>query len=235
MKDLKILSFDSSGIVCTAAVLDGDIVLAQKSINKERTHSETLLPMIDEVLQEAKTKICDIEKIAVCAGPGSFTGIRIAVATAKGIAAPFDIPCVAVSSMSAIAHSASDLPESCIISPVLDARRTNFYNAIFEKNGDNITRLCPDRLISAKKLDEELENYKKEIFLVGEGANLCYNILENKNNITLPKEGMRDITAQGVAKASKDDVAISSADILPYYIRPTQAEREYLKKQKTEE
>ncbi len=232
---MKILSFDSSGIVCTAAVLDDDNILAQKSINKERTHSETLLPMIDEVLSISEIKVCEIEKIAVCAGPGSFTGIRIAVATAKGLAAPFDIPCVAVSTIEAIAYSALLPCENCIICPVLDARRTNFYNAIFKKSGDTITRLCPDRLISAKKLDEELKIFEKEVFLVGEGADLCYNILENKNNITLPKEELRDITAVGVAKASKDAKVVSSADILPYYIRPTQAEREYMKKQKMEE
>ncbi len=232
MNDLKILSFDSAGIVCTAAVLEDDNVLAQISENKERTHSETLLPMINSVLTKADTQIKDIEKIAVSAGPGSFTGIRIAVATAKGLAAPFDIPCIAVSTIEAIAHSVP-LPENCIICPLLDARRTNFYNAIFEKNCDNIKRLCPDRLISAKNLEEELKSYKKEIFLVGEGAEICYNILENKNNITLPSE--RNITAVGVAKASKDCIGINSGDILPYYIRPTQAEREYAKKQKTEE
>ena len=137
-------------------------MLSSKFINAGLTHSQTLLPLIDDALKSANKCFDDIEKIAVSVGPGSFTGIRIGVATVKGIAFKKNIPCVAVSSLEAIANNDfSD--ENVVICACMDARRNQFYNALFEIKNGNVSRITCDRAIDIMQIKSEIEKFDKVI------------------------------------------------------------------------
>ncbi len=140
---MLLLSVDSSAVTASAALTEDGRVIKSEFINKGLTHSETLLPLIENVMEGCAYKRLDA--IAVTAGPGSFTGVRIGVATVKGLAFPYDIPCISVSTLEAIAYNFTD--EKAVICAVMDARRMQFYNALFKVENGRVTRLCEDRAI----------------------------------------------------------------------------------------
>ena len=156
---MLLLSVDSSAVTASAALTKDGRVIKSEFINKGLTHSETLLPLIENVMEGCAYKRLDA--IAVTAGPGSFTGVRIGVATVKGLAFPCDIPCISVSTLEAIAYNFTD--ENAVICAVMDARRMQFYNALFKVENGRVTRLCEDRAISIDALREELKAYKNVI------------------------------------------------------------------------
>lgn len=215
-----ILSVDSSAVTASVALTDGKKVIKSEFINAGLTHSETLLPMIKRVMGDYK--ISDLDAIAVTAGPGSFTGVRIGVATVKGLAFNDNIPCVSVSTLEAIAWNFLD--EDCIVCSVMDARRMQFYNALFEIKNGKAVRLCEDRAISIDDLKNDLKNYEK-VIIAGDGARLCYDNL-GIDNIILAPEDKRYQCGQGVALAAENKEKISAAALMPVYLRLSQAERE---------
>lgn len=222
-----ILSVDSSAVTASVALTDGKKVIKSEFINAGLTHSETLLPMIKRVMGEYK--ISDLDAIAVTAGPGSFTGVRIGVATVKGLAFNDNIPCISVSTLEAIACNFLD--EDCIVCSVMDARRMQFYNALFEIKNGNVVRLCKDRAISIDDLKNDLKKYEK-VIIAGDGACLCYDNL-GIDNIILAPEDKRYQCGQGVALAAENKEKISAAALMPVYLRLSQAERELKLKRKT--
>ena len=163
-----------------------------------------------------------LDAIAVTAGPGSFTGVRIGVATVKGLAFPYDIPCISVSTLEAIAYNFTD--ENAVICAVMDARRMQFYNALFKVENGRVTRLCEDRAISIDALREELKAYEN-VIIAGDGAELCYNNL-NLENIALAVEDKRWQNGVGVSKAAENKKTIKAEALMPVYLRLSQAERE---------
>ena len=209
-----ILSVDSSAVTASVALTDGKKVIKSEFINAGLTHSETLLPMIKMVMGDYK--ISDLDAIAVTAGPGSFTGVRIGVATVKGLAFNDNIPCVSVSTLEAIA-----------------CRRMQFYNAIFEIKNGKAVRLCEDRAISIDDLKNDLKKYEK-VIIAGDGARLCYDNL-GIDNIILAPEDKRYQCGQGVALAAENKEKISAAALMPVYLRLSQAERELKLKKKDKE
>lgn len=222
-----ILSVDSSAVTASAALTDGDIVIKNEFINAGLTHSETLLPMIKRVMQGRG--FSELDAIAVTAGPGSFTGVRIGVATVKGLAFENEIPCISVSTLEAIAYNFTD--KNAVICAVMDARRMQFYNALFRAQDGVITRLCDDRAVSIDVLREELKMYSS-VIIAGDGAELCYNNI-GIDNVTLADEDVRYQNGIGVAKAALNKEKISAAALMPVYLRMSQAERELkLKKNK---
>lgn len=222
-----ILSVDSSAVTASVALTDGKKVIKSEFINAGLTHSETLLPMIKRVMGDYK--ISDLDAIAVTAGPGSFTGVRIGVATVKGLAFNDNIPCVSVSTLEAIACNFLD--EDCIVCSVMDARRMQFYNALFEIKNGKAVRLCEDRAISIDDLKNDLKKYEK-VIIAGDGARLCYDNL-GIDNIILAPEDKRYQCGQGVALAAENKEKISAAALMPVYLRLSQAERELKLKRKT--
>lgn len=215
-----LLSVDSSAVTASVALTDGEKVIKSEFINAGLTHSETLLPMIKRVM--TGYSFDDLEAIAVTAGPGSFTGVRIGVATVKGLAFNSDIPCISVSVLDAIAHNFCD--EDCIVCAVMDARRMQFYNALFEIKNGNVKRLCEDRAISIDDLREELLGYDK-VIAAGDGAVLfCDHI--GLENVILAEEEKRWQNGVGVSKAALNKEKISAAALMPVYLRLSQAERE---------
>lgn len=213
-----LLSFDSSAVTASAALTDGDRVIKSEFMNAGLTHSETLLPMIKRVMQGHHFD--ELEAIAVTAGPGSFTGIRIGVATAKGLAFQAGIPCVAVSTLEAIAHNF----ENGIICAVMDARRMQFYNALFKAENGRLERLCEDRAISIEQLRAELLQYD-EVIIAGDGAQLCFENIGLKNALLAKLEHMYQ-NAVSLAKAAENKERISAKALMPVYLRLSQAERE---------
>ncbi len=215
-----LLSIDSSAVTASAALTDGDKIIKSEFINAGLTHSETLLPMIKRVMNGVDYS--DLDSIAVCVGPGSFTGVRIGVATAKGIAFINNTKCKGVSTLDAIAHNFID--DDCVICSVMDARRMQFYNALFRSKNGVIERLTADRAISIEDLRNELLQYEN-VIIAGDGAELCYNKI-NLSNISLAEENKRYQNAVGVAKASEKYETVSADVLVPVYLRPSQAERE---------
>lgn len=215
-----LLSIDSSAVTASAALTNGDKVIKSEFINAGLTHSETLMPMIKRVMQNHHCS--DLDAIAVTVGPGSFTGVRIGVATAKGLAFNDDIPCIPVSTLEAIAYNFAD--ENGIICAVMDARRMQFYNALFEVKNGVVSRLCDDRAISIEDLKKELE-VLDGVIIAGDGASLCYDNL-NLDNVTLADEDKRYQNGIGLSKAAYNKEKISAASLMPVYLRLSQAERE---------
>lgn len=222
-----ILSVDASAVTASCALTNGGEVISQEFVNAGLTHSETLLPMIKRVM--GAHKYSELEAIAVTAGPGSFTGIRIGVATVKGLAFNDDVPCIPVSTLEAIAYNFTD--ENAVVCAVMDARRMQFYNALFKVEKGVVTRLCKDRAIGIDDLRQELESCEN-VIVAGDGAKLCFENLGLKN-VRLADEKRRFQNGVGVSKAAADKEKILPSALMPVYLRPSQAERELkLKREK---
>ncbi|WP_290911632.1 tRNA (adenosine(37)-N6)-threonylcarbamoyltransferase complex dimerization subunit type 1 TsaB [Eubacterium sp.] len=215
-----LLSMDSSAVTASVALTDGDEIIKSEFVNSGLTHSETLLPMITRVMDGRKYS--ELDGIAITAGPGSFTGVRIGVATVKGLAFNDDIPCYSVSTLEAIAYNFVD--KNAVVCAVMDARRMQFYNALFRVQNGKVERLCDDRAISIEDLRNDLKQYDK-VIIAGDGAKLCFQNIELEN-CTLADDDRIYQNAVGVAKAAQNKNAISPKALMPVYLRQSQAERE---------
>lgn len=220
---LLILGVESSAVSASAAVYEDEKMLSSKFINAGLTHSQTLLPLIVDALKSANKSFDDIEKIAVSVGPGSFTGVRIGVATVKGIAFKKNIPCVAVSALEAIANN-DFLEEGAVICACMDARRNQFYNALFKINDGKVSRITPDRAIDIMQIKSDTEKFDK-VIVAGDGAELAYKTLQS-DNVFLADETSRFQNADGVIRASFGKQTVLSEKLMPVYLRLSQAERE---------
>lgn len=230
---MKILALESSATACSVALCEDEKLIAQSFQNNGLTHSRTLMPMAEDLLANCGTTLSDVDVIAVAAGPGSFTGLRIGVATAKGLAWAADKPCAACSTLKSMAWSLAhtDL-EICA---AMDARRSQVYNARFHGAGDRLDRLCPDRAISLEELSVELKKSGKPQILVGDGALLCYTTLRAQGlNVTLAPPHLQFQSAWGVARCAlelaRGNQLVEAAALTPVYHRLSQAERERLEK-----
>ncbi|MBP8640741.1 MAG: tRNA (adenosine(37)-N6)-threonylcarbamoyltransferase complex dimerization subunit type 1 TsaB [Oscillospiraceae bacterium] len=224
---MRILGIESSAKSASVALCDENGLVSQYFQNSGLTHSRTLLPMAEDMLKNLSMSLEDVDLIAVSQGPGSFTGVRIGVSAVKGLAWATDKPVCGVSTLLAMAYNGVAAAEDSIICCVMDAKRDQFYNALFVMRDGIPVRLCEDRAISAAKLVEDIENQKKSVFIVGDGASMCYNALENfEVNAILAPEPMRHQSAWGVCMAAKREPSQSVHELLPVYLRLSQAERE---------
>ena len=231
---MKILALESSAVAASAALCEDEMLLGQTYLHTGLTHSQTLMVMAENLLHQCGKTVNDVNAVAVAAGPGSFTGVRIGVAAAKGFAWGREIPCYGVSTLEAMALSFGGYQG--YVCPCMDARRSQVYNALFYVNHGTLERKTPDRAISLADLGEELENLKEPIFLVGDGSNLCYNtLLERVPALVLPPEHRMHQRAEGVAlegwRMAKEGDTVSGAELVPNYLRLSQAERERLERE----
>lgn len=174
--------------------------------------------------------------IAVAVGPGSFTGLRIGVSTAKGLAWAEDKDCAPCSTLESMAWPLAFFRDAVIVC-AMDARRKQVYNALFQADGERLIRLAPDRAISLEELGEELKKIKKRKIVVGDGAKLCYNALrEQDSQMELAPEPLRMQSAQGVARAALEQIRagrlVKGRELVPVYHRLSQAERERLERER---
>ncbi len=225
---MKILAIESSALAASVCVeCDGKLV-AEAFQNNGLTHSKTVMPMLENMLETCGEKLENMDKIAVAVGPGSFTGLRIGVSVAKGLSWSSGVPVCGVSTLEAMAWQGSFFDG--IICPVMDARAGQVYNALFKCNGDKLIRICEDRAIALSALLDELKG-EGRILLLGDGAQMCYNECEKLGiSAVLSESAQRFPRASGVARAARDMEGVTPEKLEIYYLRLPQAERERLAK-----
>ena len=228
---MLILAFETSAKAASAALVEDGKLLAEAYQNTGLTHSQTLMVMAEDALKQAGKCAQDVDAVAVANGPGSFTGVRIGAAAAKGFAWGRQIPCYGVSTLEAMAETLG-VYEGWIC-PVMDARRSQVYNALFRADCGKYTRIRDDRAISLQELGEELQNLEGPVFLVGDGSILCYNtLLEKVPSLVLPPEHRMHQRAVGVGllacRMAEAGLPGDGAAMTPNYLRLSQAERERL-------
>ena len=232
---MKILALESSATACSAALCRDGELLAQSFQCSGLTHSRTLLPMVNDLLKNCGEAVEDVDVIAVAAGPGSFTGLRIGAATAKGLAWAGEKPCAPCSTLESMAWQCAHMGGD--ICAAMDARRNQVYCARFRAENGGLTRLTPDRALGLDELSEEIRASGAPQILVGDGAHLVRGALEERG---LPCSPMPPHllyqTAWGVARCAlrmaRAGELVSAAAMAPSYHRLSQAERELLSAEK---
>ena len=228
---MKILAFETSAKAASVAIMDNGKLLGESYQNTGLTHSQTLMVMAEDLLKVCGLTAKDVEAVAVAAGPGSFTGVRIGVAAAKGFAWGGELPCYGVSTLEAMARNLGVYRGYVV--PAMDARRSQVYTSVFRAENGVLTRVEEDMAISLAELREKIKNFTEPVFLVGDGANLCYNtLLEEVPALVLPPEHRMHQRAAGVALVAQRMVDAgepgNGAELTPNYLRLSQAERERL-------
>ena len=230
---MNILAVDTSATSASVCVAQENKIIGEFSINTSLTHSQTLVPMIEQVSEKTGISLDNIDAIAVNAGPGSFTGVRIGVAAVKGIAFSRNIPCVSVSTLESMAYNMLD--SECIVCAVMDARCSQVYNALFKVSNGEVERLIEDRALSLADLKLDLQKFSEKIILVGDGSEITFNYLENSlQNVFLASVNNRIQKASSIACVAfekiKNDETISASELMPVYLRLPQAQRELNKR-----
>ena len=229
---MLILAFETSAKSCSAALHDGQKLLAESYQNSGLTHSQTLMAMAQDLLKVCGKSASDVTHLAVAAGPGSFTGVRLGVSAAKGFAWGAQLPMCGVSTLEAMALGLGAWEGH--ICCCMDARRNQVYNAIFLVENGKLTRITEDRAIALAELKAELEHIDGPIYLVGDGAALAHRALGM--DLILPPEHRQHQRASGVALAAIEAMdrgeSTDGAALQPNYLRMSQAERERLERTK---
>lgn len=231
---MLILAFETSAKAGSVAIWQDGRLLGESYQNTGLTHSQTLLSMAEDLLKSCGFQPQDVTAVAVAAGPGSFTGVRIGVAAAKGFAWGLEIPCCGVSTLEAMAENLG-IYDGFVL-PVMDARRSQVYNAIFKAEKGVLSRCSEDRAISLSDLCEELKKLDGPVYLVGDGSMLTDSTLKEQiPNLILPPEHRMHQRAAGVAlvaeKMLQKGEVCDAAALTPNYLRLSQAERERMEKQ----
>lgn len=235
---MKIIALESSAVTASVAVCENELLLAQSFQNCSLTHSATLMPMAVDLLKNAGLCLAEMDVVAVAAGPGSFTGVRIGVAAAKGLAWAGDKPCAACSTLESMAwqcaHMAGGEGEVCA---VMDARRGQVYNARFALRDGRLFRLCEDRAVNLDDLLDDVKKSGKSQTIVGDGAEMCYNVFSGAGlDARMVPPHLVYQSAWGVARCALElahgGKLQSAAQVKPMYHRLSQAERERLERLK---
>ena len=233
---MLILGIDTSAKVCSVAVTEDGKVLFSRTLSDGLTHSETLLPLIKTALESAEKKISDLSAIAITCGPGSFTGLRIGISTVKGLAIANNIPCASISTLEALAYNGMNY-EGSLICACMDARRGEYYNALFRVEDSSLIRVTEDRALPGDEIYSEICNEEK-VLVVGDGAEKFVSEHTSFVDFLAPIE-IRLQSGVSVAKlgeeAAKEGKMLSCAELSPIYLRLPQAEREWLLKNKQSE
>ena len=231
---MLILAFETSAKAASAALLEDGRLLGESYQNTGLTHSQTLMVMAENLMNQCGKTVADVTAVAVAAGPGSFTGVRIGVAAAKGFSWGREVPCYGVSTLEAMALSLGAYQG--YVCPVMDARRSQVYNALFYVNHGALKRIADDRAIALEQLKQELAPLTEPVFLVGDGSILTYKTLSGDiPHLVLPPEHRMHQRADGVALLAAQKIAAGDpgdgAALNPNYLRLSQAERERLEKE----
>ena len=232
---MKILILDSSSRSASAAICEDGRLLGEYYTNNGKTHSATLLPMTEGLLRTCSLTIGEMDALAVTVGPGSFTGLRIGMAAGKGMAFAAHLPCIPLSTLEGLAWNLQGT--DALICPVLDARVSQVYTALFRCRDGVLTRLTEDCAIPIRELETLLHSQPDEHkILVGDGAKLCYNKFENRPaGLVLAPEHLLYQRAGAMAGLAWQKVqageTLPANEIVPAYLRLPQAERELQLKQ----
>lgn len=225
---MKILALETSAKAVSAAITEDGRVLASGYQDTGLTHSRTLMPIVEHLFRNTDLTVQEVDAVAAAVGPGSFTGIRIGVSAAKGLAFAADKPAVAVSTLAATARNV--FFAGGLIVCAMDARRSQVYNALFDAEGDAPVRLTPDRAISLADLAEELRTDPRPKTVVGDGGRMCAEFLAGHGvpcRLAPPHLVMQNavsVALEAELLASQGHL-VSAQDLSPIYLRPPQAER----------
>lgn len=235
---MLILSLDSAALSGSVALCEDETLIAEFTVSTGHTHSETLLPMVEAVLRAAGRQVAEVGLLACTVGPGSFTGVRIGAATGKGLAFGRGIPCIGVSTLEALAENGGELAAATggLVCPVMNARREQVFNALFEVRDGRVCRLCADRALPVTELIRELAETPayagRTVLLTGDGTEMTARALEadqlDWQVICLPERDSR-VSAYQVSqcalRAYREGVRTTDAELTPVYLRMSQAER----------
>ena len=229
---MKILSVDTSSNVASVAITDDEKLICEITVNTKKTHSQTLMPMIDSAIKQSGIEISDIDLIVSANGPGSFTGLRIGISAVKGLSHATNIPVVGVSILEAMAYN---LPYcEYIVSPIMDARRNQVYNALYEWKDDELLEISEPRALSIEELAQELLRADKKVIFLGDGVDVHKEFIKEKlgDKALFAPVSAKEQRASGLAAAAKNKKAISCYELAPVYLRKPQAERELEEKER---
>lgn len=235
---MLILGIESSSLVASVAIVNDETLIAEYTTNFKKTHSQTLLPMLDEIVKMTGIDIKEIDAIAVSCGPGSFTGLRIGAATAKGLGLALKKPLVSVPTLEATAFNLFET--NCLICPIMDARRNQVYNGIYEYKNGEFKTFTAQRALEVEKLITELNEIGKKVLFLGDGVPVYSDYIKENINIEysfapahLNRQRAGSVAALGL-KLFKEGKTVSAANFNLNYLRKSQAERELENKEKVE-
>ncbi|MBR5152048.1 MAG: tRNA (adenosine(37)-N6)-threonylcarbamoyltransferase complex dimerization subunit type 1 TsaB [Clostridia bacterium] len=224
---MLIFGIDTCCMAATAALMDEHKLVAQTVVNHNRTHSQKMMPQIETMFQQAEKEVDEVDLFAAAVGPGSFTGVRIGVATVKALAQAVGKPCVAVSTLEALAFNSTVFDG--VICPILDARRNQVYNGLFQ-GGRELVRLCEDRALGIDQLLEELKHTEEKILFCGDGVPAFRDVIEETlGDQCVFASRMQNLNLAGaVAELALlgHGEQVSCGELVPQYVRLSQAERE---------
>ena len=213
---MKLLALESSGLVASAAIVEDDVLIAEYTTDFKKTHSQTLLPMVDEIVRMTETDLSTIDAVAVSAGPGSFTGLRIGTATAKGLCLAIDKPLIAVPTLDALIYGVG--PTEKLVIPIMDARRNQVYTKLDGKS----TAMDMHELIS------KLNDKKQEVLFLGDGVPVYRDQIEAEMQVpySFAPAHINRQRAASVGALALTLEPMNADDFAPDYLRKSQAERE---------
>ena len=232
---MKLIGIDSSGLVASVAIMEDDKLVAEYTVNNKKTHSQTLLPMLEEIVQSTGLDMKEIDAIAIAAGPGSFTGLRIGSATAKGLAQALGIPVVAVSSLEGLAANLYGTAD--LICPIMDARRAQVYTGLFQYEGERLETRLSDTAVAVTELIDILNEKGEPVIFLGDGVPVYQKLLEEglkvpyrfaPSHMNRQRAGAVGVLAVQYFEEGRVE---TSEEHKPEYLRKSQAERELIEKQ----
>ncbi len=231
---MKILALDSSGLVASVAIVTEDAMLAEYTVNYKKTHSQTILPMLNEIVGMVEVNMDEIDAIAVAAGPGSFTGLRIGSATAKGLGLALNKPVIAVPTLEGLAYNLYGTER--LVCPIMDARRNQVYTGLYEFVGNQLQVIKEQTAMAIDELIEEINELGKEIIFLGDGTAIYHDIIGEKMKVPysfapvhLSRQRAGAVGALGMEMYKKSQYE-TAAIHEPVYLRVSQAERERAEK-----
>jgi tRNA threonylcarbamoyladenosine biosynthesis protein TsaB len=233
---MKLLALDSSGLVASAAIVTEDALLAEYTINYKKTHSQTLLPMIEEIVTMLEMDLSEVDGIAITAGPGSFTGLRIGSATAKGLGLALNKPIIPVPTLDSLAFNLYGTDK--LICPLMDAKRNQVYTGLYEFNGEHFKVLKEQAAIGVEEIINEINLIGREVIYLGDGASVYKEILKNGTRaafqfapVHMDRQRAGSVGALGIRYFQLNQFE-SAEKHEPVYLRLSQAERERAQKLK---
>ncbi len=236
---MKIIALDSSGLVATVAVMTEEKMIAEYTVDHKKTHSQTLLPMLDEIVRMTQTDLKSVDAIAISEGPGSFTGLRIGSATAKGLGLALEKPLIAVPTLKAMCYNFEGT-EATLICPMMDARRSQVYTGIYEFEGGKLKTHLDACAVPLEEVMEKLDAMGRRVILLGDGVDAFKDRLESELKCEhffappqLSKQRAGAVGALGLEMLSAG-LTVSAEEHVPVYLRLSQAERERAEKEQTE-
>ncbi|MDF2544738.1 MAG: hypothetical protein K0S47_4456 [Herbinix sp.] len=232
---MKLLALDSSGLVASVAVVTEDAMLAEYTVNYKKTHSQTLLPMLDEIVTMIELDLSSIDAIAVSVGPGSFTGLRIGSATVKGLGLALNKPVISIPTVDCLAYNLYGTDK--LICPLMDARRNQVYTGLYEWKDDKLCTISEQKAVSIEEIIDEINQLERDVIYLGDGVDVHRETLLQRTKqphyfapVHMARQRAGAVAALGLLYYQQNKMETAKAH-QPIYLRLSQAERERAERQ----